>query len=99
LFCFSEHELPNFEAKTANFGRKQLQNHYIWTGGSYEWFQERANLAKAVEKHIRVARFFLTRYTKNEGKYTKLPQHYQMAKNIPNDRKIYQMTVKNSKWQ
>jgi hypothetical protein len=40
--------------------------------------------------------FFDTIY-QNEGKYTKLPQHYQMAKNVSNDRKIFQMTVKYSK--
>jgi hypothetical protein len=33
----------------------------------------------------RVARFFLTQYTQNEEKYTKLPLNYQMA-------------IKNNKW-
>jgi hypothetical protein len=52
---------------------------------------------KVVRDETRVARFFLTQLTKNEGKYTQLPQHYQMAikytkwpKNILNDHKIYQ---------
>jgi hypothetical protein len=44
-----------------------------------------------------VARYFLKQYTKNVGKYTKLPQLYQIAleftkwsQNFPNYRKIYQ---------
>jgi hypothetical protein len=37
--------------------------------------------------YSRVARFFLVQFTKM-GKYTKLPQ------SIPNDSKIYQMSVK-----
>jgi hypothetical protein len=30
------------------------------------------------------------------GKYTKLPQNKQMAKNISNGRKIYQMVIKDT---
>jgi hypothetical protein len=52
---------------------------------------------------VRVARFFLTQYTKtreNRCTCTKLPQHYQMAinytkwqYNIPNGSIIFQMAV------
>jgi hypothetical protein len=39
--------------------------------------------------------FFLAHYIyQNWQIYTKLPQHYQMIKNIPNSRKIFQMTIK-----
>jgi hypothetical protein len=37
--------------------------------------------------------FFYTTF-QNEGKYSKLPQHYQCPSNIPNDRKLFQMTIK-----
>jgi hypothetical protein len=39
----------------------------------------------------RVARFFVTQYTKTGVKYTKLPPNYQ---NIPNCRYVSQMVIK-----
>jgi hypothetical protein len=43
---------------------------------------------------VQGCQIFLDTMYQNVIKDTKLPQHYQMALNIPNDRKLFQMTIK-----
>jgi hypothetical protein len=47
---------------------------------------------KIIRLHIRVARLFLIHHTKMGGNI------YQMTAKLPNEYKIYQVTLKYSKW-